>query len=897
MGCNMLSNEELIALCDRHNVPPHGRQLIENILAADPSRRVQAGAKNATVRIASHKMGCVIQAESHKNEAAAVLQWEYDPTVLAFLDQPPSIKFTYNGRGGRRCTHLKTPDYFLVAEDFIGWVECKQEEELVKLVADGSGLFAKGIDGVWRCPPGEEYARDFGLGFRVRSSQENDWVRIRNLAFLSDYLDDDSLEADPKTEEVIIARFDSRPWINLCDLIENRSGEENDALYTLIAKRRLVCDLSASLLSEPYHCPIFRSEEAQRAFRIYESTATPISNPEIEAISLAVGSTIYWDGRHYRVLNPGSREVWVEDAEGQRQALQVEFINQLVREGKLTGPVKPADANNDRAEEILRSLGERDLARTLERYNALFPDAGLASEGPMPRPSASTLRRWKKMFRDGVKIYGSGFVGLASRLGASGNHQPKIAPAVQQVISEVIDAEWAVAGGKSKKAIWGLVCNACKARGLVPPSEKTFLAKLAARDSHHDTANREGARKAYSTEEFVWIIDRSTPRHGERPFEVGHIDHTLVEINLVGRQGEALHKPWLTILFDAYTRYVLAFVLTFDPPSYRSCMAVVDRCIRQHNRIPKTIVSDSGSEFEGGYYERLLAYLACNKKTRPKSKARFGSVCERWFGVSQQELVHSLKGNNRLLRDPRALSRTHDPRKQAVWTLEAFSAAFAGYIDEVYHRNEHGALGMSPKAALERGLAMTGMRAHRLIPYTASLRMMSLPSTRKGTAKVQPGRGVKIGYFYYWTASFREPRWHRQDVPVRYDPNDISCGWAYLGDTWTLCRSQYASILQGHSEREIAIISEEIRGKNSRTYTRRQVNAQTVARYLESTNVSQAVLLQQRRDAEFRNALGLDATAPSTSPALDKNGNAPAEPQTTTQDWEKIKGKLFGEFV
>jgi hypothetical protein len=40
----------------------------------------------------------------------------------------------------------------------------------------------------WHCPPGQEYARPFGLYYRVRSSAEINWELQRNLRFLEDYL-------------------------------------------------------------------------------------------------------------------------------------------------------------------------------------------------------------------------------------------------------------------------------------------------------------------------------------------------------------------------------------------------------------------------------------------------------------------------------------------------------------------------------------------------------------------------------------------------------------------------------------------------------------------------------------------------------------------------------------
>ncbi|MGB5711310.1 MAG: transposase [Waterburya sp.] len=67
----------------------------------------------------------------------------------------------------------------------------------------------------------------------------------------------------------------------------------------------------------------------------------------------------------------------------------------------------------------------------------------------------------------------------------------------------------------------------------------------------------------------------TTPRHGDRPWAICHLDHTQLDLELVSSKTKALlGRPWVTFLSDAYSRRILAFYLTFDAPSYRSCMMV-----------------------------------------------------------------------------------------------------------------------------------------------------------------------------------------------------------------------------------------------------------------------------------------------------------------------------------
>lgn len=70
----------------------------------------------------------------------------------------------------------------------------------------------------------------------------------------------------------------------------------------------------------------------------------------------------------------------------------------------------------------------------------------------------------------------------------------------------------------------------------------------------------------------------------------------------------------MTLLTDAFSRRILAVYLTFDPPSYRSCMMVLRECVRRHARLPQIAVVDGGKEFQSTYFETLLARYECTNE-------------------------------------------------------------------------------------------------------------------------------------------------------------------------------------------------------------------------------------------------------------------------------------------
>lgn len=236
------------------------------------------------------------------------------------------------------------------------------------------------------------------------------------------------------------------------------------------------------------------------------------------------------------------------------------------------------------------------------------------------------------------------------------------------------------------------------------------------------------------------------------------IDHTELDIELVCSQtGEHLGRPWLTLITDACARRFLAIYLSFDPPSYRSCMMALRDLVRRFHRLPQMLVLDGGLEFSSVYFEALLARYECTQKIRPPSKARFGSVCERLFGSTNTRFIHNLIGNTQMTKEGvRLITKEVNPKNLTAWALPSLYERLCEYAFEVYDTTHHPALGQSPWDAFLGGQARSGHRPHRYIADNEELGMMTLPTTAKGTARVVPGRGVKINYIFYWCEGFRE---------------------------------------------------------------------------------------------------------------------------------------------
>ena len=167
-------------------------------------------------------------------------------------------------------------------------------------------------------------------------------------------------------------------------------------------------------------------------------------------------------------------------------------------------------------------------------------------------------------------------------------------------------------------ACWAVLKNTCNQQDVPAPSFTTFCLAVRQRAGFRQTLKREGSRAAYQHGPLHFELELKSPRHGDRPFEICHTDHTQLDIELTDSTGKhVLGRPWMTLMIDAFSRRVLAVSADFDEPSYRSCMTVLRECVRRHNRLPQHLVVDGGPEFSSTYFETLLARYECTKKTRP----------------------------------------------------------------------------------------------------------------------------------------------------------------------------------------------------------------------------------------------------------------------------------------
>jgi hypothetical protein len=208
------------------------------------------------------------------------------------------------------------------------------------------------------------------------------------------------------------------------------------------------------------------------------------------------------------------------------------------------------------------------------RYNQIEP---FLNKNTLTPPSP-TQRRWINQYRQAERTYNRGYLGLLPRHQDKGNYLPKMSEQVHQMMKTHIETEYETLIQPSIRQTYQSFKQVCEEQYLQPPSLETYRQEIHTRPRAEQLKKRKGSRVAYQESIPYWQLHgQETPIHGERPFEIAHIDHTEADVELLSatmlnlginptesRKIANVGRPWITLLIDAYSRRILAVYMTFD---------------------------------------------------------------------------------------------------------------------------------------------------------------------------------------------------------------------------------------------------------------------------------------------------------------------------------------------
>jgi hypothetical protein len=108
---------------------------------------------------------------------------------------------------------------------------------------------------------------------------------------------------------------------------------------------------------------------------------------------------------------------------------------------------------------------------------------------------------------------------------------------------------------------------------------------------------------------------------------------------------------------------------------------------------------------------------------------------------------------------------------------------------------------------------------------------------------------VKINHIYYWCHAFRDPEVEKTAVEVKIDPFNVSVAYCYVKGRWHECTSNHYSYLQGRTEKELQVISADLRQRKRHQGCQTVLSNRELVEHLQGAYQVEEKLLKQRLQA------------------------------------------------
>ncbi len=239
-------------LSSEHKLSTPAIEYLNQTRASEPARAVGIHARtNIVAAEVSMKMGCTITSESHAERSIAT-QFELDPEVFEYWEQPPTIEILKTDKRGSRRRRPYTPDFLVLKRSGPIVVEVKTQEDVENLVGSDPKNWAKTDFGYDFIPAREAYQLQYGLRFEVIVITRRDQRIAENIRIL--LASRDTPQYDPilglKAEKLLT----EQPVWRLDELATELGLPDYSAAIQMIDAGRLSFDQASASLATPERC-------------------------------------------------------------------------------------------------------------------------------------------------------------------------------------------------------------------------------------------------------------------------------------------------------------------------------------------------------------------------------------------------------------------------------------------------------------------------------------------------------------------------------------------------------------------------------------------------------------------------------------------------------------------
>lgn len=501
-------------------------------------------------------------------------------------------------------------------------------------------------------------------------------------------------------------------------------------------------------------------------------------------------------------LLPGKRYYYQRNAV---RFLRVLDLHQVIVEYEATGalvtipisqlaPILPEETPVALPQDDLLCISDSAWEKARQKLAILQPILADRGNKKLPKQVASahglhvsTIYRWLRAYEKTHSVQS-----LVEALNTGGRGQVRLDPAVDAVVQQAIQSDYLTTQKKTVTKVILEIKQQCRRAGLTAPGETTVRRRVQQLSEEEKVRLRWSKKMA--KEQFE-PLKRTFPG-ADYPLAVVQMDHTEVDIILVDEgYRQPLGRPYITMATDVFSRMVLGFYLSFDPPGAISAGLCVAQAILPKEThlsrigvqgewpcwgLPTVLHLDNAKEFRGKMLERACEKYGIRLEFRPVKEPHWGGHVERLMRTFMEE-THTLPGTTfSNVRD----RKEYDSEKKAVLTLPEFEQWLTTFIVNVYHRRVHQSLNTSPYERYREGIlgapGQIGIGLPDRLYDELQIRLDFMP----GEERTVQEYGVLIDHVYYFAdvlkpyvnslaPGFGKSRAKRKFLFKR-DPRDIS---------------------------------------------------------------------------------------------------------------------------
>lgn len=439
-------------------------------------------------------------------------------------------------------------------------------------------------------------------------------------------------------------------------------------------------------------------------------------------------------------------------------------------------------------------LTDEQWEKVRERFNIIEPilknkkNSKIKQIAKKNKIHFTTVYRWLKNYEETGVI-----TSLIGNKKNGGRGKSRLDSYLDIIINDEINTTYLSPSKKSiSKTIRNIIMK-CKSEKIKPPHPNTIRNRI--KNLSEETVLKSRYGKSVARDKFE-PIKKHFPG-ADYPLSVVQIDHTLLDIILVDEHyRKPFLRPYLTLAIDVFSRMVVGFYLSFDPPGELGTGLCIANSIMSKEMwlekydinadwpswgVMNTIHLDNAKEFRGNMLRRACENYGINIEYRPVATPHWGGHVERLLGTFSKE-IHNLSGSTFSNISDR---KNYDSVSKASLTINELEKWLLTLIVNVYHNQRHSSIKMTPLQKYEEGIL--GNNGIGLPPKLTNERRLKLDFMPFFERTVQE-YGVVINHINYYDDILRKyihtkvdftKNSNKKKFIFKRDPRDISIIYFY----------------------------------------------------------------------------------------------------------------------